>query len=137
MKQMTAEEAKELWEKSEADQARRRETMPNEIDALLSLFEAHQRLMELGWSDASGCPKDGTIFEVIEIGSTGVFDCHYSGEWPKGGWWIHERGDLWSSRPILFRLKTPNAVLSGAATETQRSATLHRVRLKHEVSRHD
>lgn len=116
MKKMTAEEAKELWEKSEADQARRLENMPTELDALLALFEAYQRLMELGWSDASGCPKDGTVFEVIEAGSTGIFDCHYSGEWPKGSWWIHEAGDLWSSRPILFRLKTPNGVFSGTPT---------------------
>lgn len=108
MKQMTAEEAKELWDKAEAAQAKRQQDMPKETHAILIMSEAYQRLMELGWKPAIYCPKDGTVFEVIEAGSTGIFDCHYGGEWPKGTWWTHDGGDLWPSRPILFRLKTPN-----------------------------
>ena len=111
MRQMTAEEAKELWDKAEAAQAKRQQDMPKETHAILIMFEAYQRLMELGWKQAIYCPKDGTVFEVIEAGSTGIFDCHYDGEWPKGIWWTHDGGDLWPSRPILFRLKTPNAPL--------------------------
>src|SRR3990167_308171 len=103
---MTQGEAMKIWENLEAEQAKRAKDMPKETHAILIMFEAFQRLMELGWSEAIYCPKDGTVFEVIEAGSTGIFDCHYSGEWPKGSWWIHEKGDLWPSRPILFRLKT-------------------------------
>jgi len=51
------------------------------------------------------CPKDGTTFNVLEAGSTGIFVAHYEGEWPTGSWWIHdeEYGDLSPSRPILFK----------------------------------
>ena len=53
-------------------------------------------------NDAIYCPKDGSVFKVIEFGSTGIFDCHYDGEWPKGRWWTHDGGDLWPSRPVMY-----------------------------------
>lgn len=87
-----------------AQRAKREADMPTEKDALSVMHLAHIRLRELGWSDAIYCPKDGSRFEVIEAGSTGVFTCHYSGTWPEGSWWIEDAGDLWPSRPILYRL---------------------------------
>lgn len=67
------------------------------------MHDAYTRLTELGWWDASYCPKDGSHFQAIEAGSTGIHDCAYWGAWPTGGWNIFD-GDVWPSRPILFKL---------------------------------
>ncbi len=85
----------------------RADKMPNEKSALKQMSEAFTRLKELGWKEAIYCPKDGSTFKAIEAGSTGIHEsCHYSGEWPKGMWWISAAGDLWPSRPILFKPNT-------------------------------
>lgn len=89
---------------AEAEAEKRAAEMPDEKAALRVMHDAHQRLRELGWREAIYCPKDGSSFDVIEAGSTGIFRCHYQGEWPDGSWWIEGGGDLWPSRPILFRL---------------------------------
>jgi len=105
--------------KSEADQLlariqqlkdKRATDMPTEQAAIEALFQAWYRLKELGWNDAIYCPKDGSLFSVIEAGSTGIHSCSYSGEWPKGSWWIHSDNDMWLSRPILFKNIQPNEV---------------------------
>ena len=100
---LRASEAEEILRRCEAEDARRKELMPDEQAALRMLCDAHTRLKELGWDDAIYCPKDGRLFEVIEAGSTGIFKCSYDGEWPNGHWWIHEHGDLSPSRPVLYR----------------------------------
>ena len=87
---------------------RRAELMPDEQDAIRMMFEARQRLIELGWNDATYCPKDGSEFDAIESGSTGIHRCHYSGEWPNGHWWIVGDDDLYPSRPVLYRAGPPN-----------------------------
>lgn len=87
--------------------------MPDDAAALAQMHDAYTRLEKLGWRPAIYCPKDRTVFEAIEAGSTGIFDCHYEGEWPTGGWWTHNAGDLWPSRPILWR---PKRALDGHAT---------------------
>lgn len=83
---------------------KRAEDMPTDQDALSRMLECFQRLKELGWKDAIYCPKDGTVFNVIEAGSECIHKAHYSGKWPDGTWWIHDKGDLWPSRPVLFKL---------------------------------
>lgn len=82
---------------------------PTDEDAIAGINQARQRLIELGWRDAIYCPKDGAVFDAIEAGSMGVHDCCYRGEWPNGGWWVLGDDDEWPSRPILFRLKAPDA----------------------------
>ena len=77
-----------------------------ENTALHKLFEAYSELKRLGWNDIIYCPKDGTHFDAIEIGSTGVHDTYYEGEWPSGHWWIAEAGDLWPSHPAMFRVRS-------------------------------
>lgn len=102
---LTEAEAKQLWEDMERSRAERAARLPDERSALLAMFDAYDRLKELGWREAIYCPKDGSTFQVIEAGSTGVHCAHYDGEWPKGRWWIHDAdGDLSPSRPILFKL---------------------------------
>lgn len=98
-------DVKILLDNIQKDDTQRALKMPTEQDAINTMFEAWIRLKELGWRDASYCPKDGSIFHVIEPGSTGIFDCHYEGEWPKGRWWIHADNDLCPTRPIMFKGK--------------------------------
>lgn len=102
-------EAKSIWEAVEKTKAKRETDMPTDKDALVTMFQAYQRLKDLGWREACYCPKDGSVFSVIEAGSTGIFDCHYEGKWPTGSYWVHDAGDLYPSRPILFKKKdAPN-----------------------------
>ena len=80
--------------------------MPDaEADLIFEMYACFAGLKKLGWEEAMYCPKDGTVFEVIEAGSTGIHDCIYEGKWAKGSWWILEGGDMYPSRPILWRAK--------------------------------
>lgn len=101
---LTAEEAKALWEACEAEQKKVETDLPTAESAVQALSRAFHRLKDFGWREAIYCPKDGSEFEVIEAGSTGIHRCRYDGKWPTGGWWILSDGDLCPSRPILFRL---------------------------------
>ena len=108
---LTKDEADALWKMVGEQKKKRATDMPTEQDAIDALWSAYRRLEELGWSDAIYCPKDRTVFEVIEAGSSRIHNCIYHGEWPNGSWWILFEGDEYPSRPILFRLKTPNTQL--------------------------
>jgi len=110
---LSHDEAKALWGSAMAAKAKRATDMPTEKDALNVMHDAFTRLRELGWREAIYCPKDGTIFHCIEAGSTGIFDAHYEGKWPTGSWWIHAEGDLWPSRPILFKPLPPPPAAEG------------------------
>lgn len=105
-------EANKIWEECERKKTKREQDMPTDADAIRTLFEAFQRLKELGWREAIYCPKDGSLFDAIECGSTGIHDCSYEGEWPKGSWFVHADNDLWPSHPVLFRLKSPTILTS-------------------------
>lgn len=94
----------ELWAAAERAKAERARRMPTEHEALHAMWSAYQRLRELGWNAIMYCPKDGSTFDAIEAGSTGIHSCCYVGEWPDGSWWIAEAGDLWPAHPILYRL---------------------------------
>jgi hypothetical protein len=94
--------------------------MPDERSAIHAMVEAFMRLKELGWNDAIYCPKDGSSFNVIEPGSTGIFRAHYEGEWPKGSWSLEDGGDLWPSRPILFRLYPDDAATVRSETKRRK-----------------
>ncbi len=100
---LTAIEAKAIFDQIEAADERRKKDMPDERSAINAFFDAWQRLKDFGWERAIDCPKDGREFEVIEAGSTGIHRCIYRGDWPDGDWWIMDDGDLWPSRPTLYR----------------------------------
>lgn len=103
---MSREMNAEIMARVEESKQRRHELMPDERAAIRMLTEAHHRLEELGWRAPCYCPKDGTHFDVIELGSTGIHDCYYEGEWPTGGWWVvGDDGDSGPSHPALFRAK--------------------------------
>lgn len=101
---LTRAEADAIIELCEQRKAKRAADMPDVQSAIHAMQDAYLRLKELGWSEAIYCPKDGSLFEVIEPGSTGIHKCHYEGEWPRGRWWINTKDwDLSPSRPVLFR----------------------------------
>ena len=102
-KGMALESGKIIFEDWEKAKARRARQMPTEHDCLRVMMEAYLRLNDLGWLDAIYCPKDGSVFDSVEFGSTGIHSCHYEGEWPDGSWLVHDGGDLWPSRPSLYR----------------------------------
>lgn len=103
---LTADEAKALWEAVEASQEKAKADFPNEQSALREISRAMQRLRDFGWRDAIYSPKDGSEFEVIEAGSTGVFRCYYDGKWPDGTWMTSDDRDIYPSSkpPLMFRL---------------------------------
>lgn len=107
MKAIASAEFDELMAKVDAANKVRAEAMPTEFDALRAMFEAWQRLKELGWSEASYCPKDGSEFSSIEAGSTGIHRSRYVGEWPSGHFETYD-GDVWISHPILWRPRKPD-----------------------------
>lgn len=97
----------------EAGRAERAAAMPDEDTVLRVMFAAWERMQELGWRSIDYCPKDGSRFDSISAGSTGIHPCRYEGEWPTGSWWVEDGGDLWPARPIMFRVPaSPEALPS-------------------------
>ncbi len=91
----------------DAEKAARAAKMPTETDALKQMHEAWTRLKELGFGDARHAPKNETV-QVIEIGSTGIHEGYRDETSDSCLFWLHDDGDLWPSRPILWRkLPTP------------------------------
>jgi hypothetical protein len=101
---ITRAEADVLLAKIEAYRKARAERMPDEKSAIHAMFDAFDRLRELGWQEAIYCPKDGSLFDAIEPGSTGIHPCYYEGKWPDGHWITGEGFDAGPGRPILFKL---------------------------------
>lgn len=81
--------------------------LETEQDCLDAMMKAYSRLQALGWRDGIYMPKDGTAVTVMQCGSTGTFECRYSGEWPDGYFDLFDGGDVYPSRsaPPLFKPK--------------------------------
>lgn len=99
----------------------RDEHLPDEQAALKAMVEAYDRLRRLGWREAIYSPKDGSAFEAIEAGSTGIHRCRYQGEWPNGQWWIEDDDTILPAHPILFRLYPADEAKRQAAEAAARS----------------
>jgi hypothetical protein len=102
---------RKMW--ADADKKAKDWREAGEVKLLEQMNDALNGLKAGGWADAVYCPKDGTRFLAIEAGSTGVFPCYYQGEWPNGSWWAEAHGDLWPSRPVLWKPIPSNAELRG------------------------
>lgn len=98
-KEVAAFEA--LWAETEADREKRAATMPTEQDAINALWQAYQRLKELGWNDACYAPQ-GELVNLVECGSTGI---HTGYKDEKQRHWVESDHDLWPSHPVLFKKK--------------------------------
>ena len=79
--------------------------MPDDAAAIAQLFEAWTRLKELGWRETQHAPR-GVTLQFIEVGSTGIHAGHRDDKSNSVLCWLHDNGDLWPSRPILFRRGT-------------------------------
>jgi hypothetical protein len=104
---LTRAEGEAMWAHAEAAKADREKRMPDDRAAINALWDAHQRLKELGWREGCYSPRDGeTVFKVIEPGSTGIFDCTCHGEWPDCTWTSFDDRDAYpsSQAPMLFKL---------------------------------
>lgn len=78
------------------------DAMPTEKEALQVFSRAYERLKEFGWKEIPYHPKDGSTFEVIEPGSTGIFPCQYWESPTRGSFWIQQDGGC-PSHPVLWR----------------------------------
>lgn len=87
----------------DAEKARRAEKMPDEAAALAQLHEAWTRLKELGFRESQYAPRDGKTAQVIEVGSTGIHEGYRDEKSDSPLFWLYDNGDLWPSRPILYR----------------------------------
>jgi hypothetical protein len=112
---LTRAEADVLLAAVDKAKKERAERMPTEKDAVIALWEAWQRLHELGWRDGIYCPKDGSHFQAITLGSTGIFDCVCEGEWPDCTWTIFYERDAYpsSQAPALIKVTAMGAGTEG------------------------
>jgi hypothetical protein len=103
---LTRAEADALWQAAEEAKTKRAYDMPDEQAAIRTLFDAWQRLKELGWRDGMYAPRDGKHFRIIELGSTGIFDCVCEGKSPRFTWTTLDERDAYPSShpPAMFRL---------------------------------
>ena len=103
---LTRAEGEALWESAKAREAERAVRMPDEQAAIQAMFDAWLRLKELGWREGMYAPRDGSMFKVIELGSTGIFDCDCHGEWPDCTWTTYDDRDAYlsSKPPAMFKL---------------------------------
>lgn len=109
---LTKTEADALWKRAEESKEARARLMPTEQDAVRAMWQAYQRLRELGWKETMyRSDSSRGAQQIIEPGSSGIHVGHYDGEWPKGSWWAHSDGDLWPSSPCLAK-DLPSATTS-------------------------
>jgi hypothetical protein len=120
---LTRAEGEALWASAEAAKAKRAAMMPDEQAAIHALWDAHQRLKELGWRDGKYSPRDGTRFKTIEVGSTGIFDGDCHGEWPDCTWTTYDGHDAYPSSqpPALFKLYPEDQAKYDAKMAARRS----------------
>jgi hypothetical protein len=93
----------DLLAEAERRKADRALAMPTEEDAMEVMCKAYQRLKDLGWKSSTYCPKHGERSMYLEAGGSRPAPGAYHGEWPTGGWFLEDVGDLWPSMPVLFR----------------------------------
>lgn len=106
---LTAEECDGIWAAVEAQRVRRQTAMPDEQSAIRALQDAVERLKDFGWRDWVYCPKDGSSFDVLELGSTGIHRGYYHGEWPTGVVVTGEGLDCGPSRHVILHRLDPEA----------------------------
>jgi hypothetical protein len=92
-----------LFKHIEDARIRRAALFPTEESAMAVMQLAVARLRDLGWESIEYSPKDGSTFKGYEVGAPRASTLIYLGEWPEGGWFASEGGDLYPSYPGLFK----------------------------------
>jgi hypothetical protein len=97
--------AEEIFAQIDAAKAKRAEQMPTERDAIRAMFDAWQRLQELGWRDGQYMPSNGERHAGIQCGSTGIHAYTAELRGPFDRMFTIYDGDHWPTRipPVLFR----------------------------------
>lgn len=103
---LTRTEGEAIWKRVEEQKTKRATDVPDEKSAINAMFDAWLRLKELGWREGMYAPKDGSTFKIVELGSTGIFDCYSHGDWPYCMWFTSDEHDIYpsSQAPAMFRL---------------------------------
>jgi hypothetical protein len=112
-----ADFAQQLWDSAMAAKAKREADMPTEQSAIEQLNDAATRLADFGWKKPCYGPKTGSV-DILELGSTGIHDGAYWGEWPNGSWNIYD-GDVWPADPAFVRAKAIEARQGGNGEAAQ------------------
>ena len=91
----------------EAAERERAERMPTEKDAIRVMFDAWQRLKELGWREGQYMPLTADRFAGIQCGSTGIHayaGARDGGPFKPPMYTVYD-GEVWPTRipPVLFR----------------------------------
>jgi hypothetical protein len=102
IRECTQEEWDAMIEEIAAEKLARAQRMPDEAAALRQMFDAWTRLKELGFKEARHAPR-GHVVQVIEVGSTGLHEGYLDEKTKSALFWLLDNGDLWPSRPILYR----------------------------------
>ncbi len=100
-----------LWDAAKASRAKRAEDMPDEETCLRRLFDAVERMKELGWRDAVYAPKSAPLL-LIEPGCTAVL----RGYRDSVGFWVTTDDDTYPSHPILFMDRAAAELASESAS---------------------
>ena len=108
---LTKAEADALWARAQELKEKRASDYPDAQACVNAIWDACQRLEELGWKLARLAPQDRKVRQTISLGSTGIHDayCEQAPEpiSPRHWWWHQsEDGDLWPHEPIYFKDKT-------------------------------
>lgn len=112
---------RKMW--AEADKKAKDWREAGEENLLRQMFDAREGLKSLGWRDGQHAPKDGTRFLSIEAGSAGVFPCYWMTNKHMaegGGFWSEAHGDLWPTKPTLWKPMPSNAEVSRGRFDEQR-----------------
>jgi hypothetical protein len=96
----TRSEVAAMLAELDAEKQARAERMPTEQDAIDAMWQAYQRLRELGWREAMYMPASNAWFSTVEPGSTGI---HETRRDDSRSYWTSDGGDLWPASPCLFR----------------------------------
>lgn len=97
---LSGKKAAEVFQMIEDNRLHRAEILPTESEALRVMMCAYERLKELGWREPRYMPTDGSAFQAVELGSTGV---HEATRDDAGRCWIFDGGDTWPSTPFMFK----------------------------------
>ena len=89
------------WEESAKKE--RPDRMKNAHRVMVEIARLTNEMRTDGWKEVSYCPKDGSMFWAWDPLCSLPYKCSYRGVWPDGKWDAYCDGDIWPSRPVLFK----------------------------------
>lgn len=100
-------EADAIMESVHKADEKRKADYPDERAAINAIFQAYERLRELGWREAMYMPPDGSVHQALEMGSTGIHRCYCTyrkqGDQLSGRWYWTPDDGICPMSPYLFK----------------------------------